>query len=647
MSVDIVNLIESNPITKLNGNYQSKMIEKVKNNFNEYEQQMFIASFYCYLNYNKTDFVIDLDNIWKWLGFNQKVKAKILLEKHFIIDKDYKMLLSQPGKQTICTGSGGHNKEIFMLTVKTFKSFCLKASTKKADEIHEYFIKLEELLQEILQEEHNELNLQLKDTKLKLENKDIQIQKISEEKDIQIQTIQKTSEQEKQQILEETIIQQFPKNTECVYIGSIDNTNDNNECLIKFGQSNNLSARITAHKNDFKNFKLIGAFKVQNKVEIENAIKHHPKIKKQIRSLIINEENYKELISIDTYCTINKINKYIKDIIESKICNIDNFNLLVEENEKLKTENFALEEEIKNNKIMNDKCLLKINELEEVITKQNEKIDFFINEYETETEKVDVDQISLIPQNELTDKFDKFIKEECIVRHDVESSSIDIEAQFRIWMKTKPTKEIYHEFKSYLNIKFKPKRLNEQTKNQVVHGFQGVMLKPIEYKKIFVNSDTENFIFNVCNFAPNNRILNSVLLDEYKRWKKSLNKSSISDKDDLKDLTIYLEQCSYVQKGAIWIGNNEIKKTLDKGNYGYYGISLKTDDPYIHKANSSTGKKVNKIETSTGMVLNTWDTIAKAASYEKISPAKMSRSISNNVKFDNNYHYITFSDVVV
>ena len=59
MSIDIVNLIESNPITKLNGNYQSKMIEKVKNNFNDYEQQMFIASFYCYLNYNKTDFVID------------------------------------------------------------------------------------------------------------------------------------------------------------------------------------------------------------------------------------------------------------------------------------------------------------------------------------------------------------------------------------------------------------------------------------------------------------------------------------------------------------------------------------------------------------------------------------------------------------
>jgi len=36
---------------------------------------------------------------------------------------------------------GGHNKETFMLNIDTFKKFCLKAGTKKADEIHEYYIK--------------------------------------------------------------------------------------------------------------------------------------------------------------------------------------------------------------------------------------------------------------------------------------------------------------------------------------------------------------------------------------------------------------------------------------------------------------------------------------------------------------------------
>ncbi len=48
-----------------------------------------------------------------------------------------------------------------MLTVNTFKKLCLKAGTKKADEIHDYYIKLEELLHETLNEETNELRIQL------------------------------------------------------------------------------------------------------------------------------------------------------------------------------------------------------------------------------------------------------------------------------------------------------------------------------------------------------------------------------------------------------------------------------------------------------------------------------------------------------
>ena len=142
MSVDIVNLIESNPITKLNGNYQSKLVEKVKNIFSNYEQQIFLSSFYCYLNYNsKTDFVIDLDNVWQWLGFGQKVNAKRVLEKNFKINEDYKLLLCQSAKQTTESkedSRGGHNKETFMLNIETFKKYCLKAGTKKADEINDY-----------------------------------------------------------------------------------------------------------------------------------------------------------------------------------------------------------------------------------------------------------------------------------------------------------------------------------------------------------------------------------------------------------------------------------------------------------------------------------------------------------------------------
>ena len=164
MSVDIVNLIENNPITKLNGNYKSKLITKVQNSFNNYEQQMFIASFYCYLKHDyKNDFIINLDNVWKWLDFSSKHKSKELLNKHFIINKDFRTLLTPLGEQTNTSFTpelagekkdtrGGHNKEIIMLNIETFKKFCLKAGTKKADEIHEYFINLENIMFEITKE---------------------------------------------------------------------------------------------------------------------------------------------------------------------------------------------------------------------------------------------------------------------------------------------------------------------------------------------------------------------------------------------------------------------------------------------------------------------------------------------------------------
>ena len=95
--LDIVKLIEDNPITKLSSDYNIKLLSKIKENFTDFEQQLFLSSFYCYLNCDPiNDFVIDLDNVWKWLGFSQKIRAKELLKKNFCIDKDYiKSLLLQ------------------------------------------------------------------------------------------------------------------------------------------------------------------------------------------------------------------------------------------------------------------------------------------------------------------------------------------------------------------------------------------------------------------------------------------------------------------------------------------------------------------------------------------------------------------------
>ena len=160
-SINIVNLIEKNPIMKLGDTYNNKLLIKIKENFTEIEQQIFISSFYCYLNYHQTnDFVIDLDDIWNWLGFQQKYHAKHLLEKNFIINTDYKILLPNIRDQPKI-GRGGHNRSSIVLNIKSFKRLCIKSETKKAKEIHEYFLKLEELLYQVIHDESTELKLQL------------------------------------------------------------------------------------------------------------------------------------------------------------------------------------------------------------------------------------------------------------------------------------------------------------------------------------------------------------------------------------------------------------------------------------------------------------------------------------------------------
>jgi len=367
MSVDIVNLIESNPITKFSGDYQSKLIEKVKNKFTEYEQQIFLASFYCYLKYDyKNDYVIDLDNIWQWLGFSQKVNAKMLLEKQFIINLDYtKSLLSHQKQPT--NAKGGHNKETFMLNVKTFKLFCIKAGTKKADEIHEYFIKLEEILQEILMEESNELKLQLEQQKTKTKF-------LVDKKQLEFETkleIQKVLEREK------ILLNEYASLGPIVYIIKV-KTLENGQYIIKIGESRKgIQNRYTEHKNKYEECLLLDCFSVQNSKDFESFVHNHDNVKLNKVYNLSGHETELELFLIGkklSYQTLlNIINSNIKyfngnDTTRLEL-EIEKLNLMLEIKSS-NTDNLLIQELIKNVQ----QLTIKINTLEQTNKEVLEKL---------------------------------------------------------------------------------------------------------------------------------------------------------------------------------------------------------------------------------------------------------------------------------
>ena len=144
--------------------YNNDIINLLKENFTSEEQQLFIQNFRMYLEYGEDDtkFPIDFDIVWKWSGFTQKIHAKQLLIKYFkendnfIIQKnrsrgtDSGFLTPEQSNKI----NGVQNKETIMLNVSTFKKFCLKSSTKKADEIHDYYIKMESILNKYFKENY-------------------------------------------------------------------------------------------------------------------------------------------------------------------------------------------------------------------------------------------------------------------------------------------------------------------------------------------------------------------------------------------------------------------------------------------------------------------------------------------------------------
>lgn len=378
MSVDIVNLIENNPITKFSGDYQSKLVEKVKNTFTNYEQQLFLSSFYCYLKYDtKNDFVIDLDNVWKWLGFSIKVNAKNVLEKNFTINVDYKILLLKLQEQKIAPQvggtkkdtRGGHNKETIMMNINTFKRFCLKAGTKKADEIHDYFIKLEELLQEIIKEESDELKQQILTIEDK-KNKEMEI-KINKEKEL-----------EKEKLL----LSQFANAGCIVYIIKV-KTYDNGTYIVKIGESRDgILGRYNECKQKHKNILLLNCFSVDKSRNFERFLLGHKDVNQNRVFNLKGHETEKELILIGTNLTYKSLIKIIED-------NIDNYKYKINE---LLLENQLLKEKISSNQtIVQTNSSSEILELKQIISnlafemlevkKTNQQILEKINSQQTKT----------------------------------------------------------------------------------------------------------------------------------------------------------------------------------------------------------------------------------------------------------------------
>ena len=324
--LDIISLINNSPITTISKDYQTKLLTKIQETFTDSQQQLFVASFYCYLHHNsKNHFVISLDDVWKWCGFARIDPAKVVLVKNFTLDTDYKIVFQQPLENL----KGGRPKEHITMTINTFKKFCLKANTKKADEIHEYYIKLEELLQETMNEEAQELKNQLT---LKTEELTLKEKELSKEKSLRNQILNRRCYD--------------VESGDYVYVFR-DNVNDPNS-LIKIGKTTNLKKREEVYSNINKTGNIIYWQKCKNCDIIERAVHH----------------------LLDSY-RINKMQEFFNCSVELAKTTIKETILFLDKNVVLEENNQIIEQENENNLIEEN--------VEEIL---DEQIDFdkFISE---------------------------------------------------------------------------------------------------------------------------------------------------------------------------------------------------------------------------------------------------------------------------
>lgn len=151
-SVNFAELVQ-NSNTTLSLDLQSKLVDNVNIAFTEQEQQWYVANLFVYMHYHSTnDFPINLEDVFKMIGFAHKKNAKRTLENNFVNGEDFKNRVL-PKEQSSWGGSGG---EEIMLNIDTFKNLCMMAKTDKGKQIRKYYVKLENLYNKLIKEEIEE-----------------------------------------------------------------------------------------------------------------------------------------------------------------------------------------------------------------------------------------------------------------------------------------------------------------------------------------------------------------------------------------------------------------------------------------------------------------------------------------------------------
>jgi len=340
-SINFKDLVK-NANTTLSFNIETKMINILNKEFNEEEQKWYIANLYIYMHYHPTnDYPINLEDVFKMIGFANKGNAMKTIKSNFTKDEDYKILLVRKDERK---NEGGFNKEDVMLNVDTFKNLCMLAKTKKGKEIRKYYVKLENIYNQLNKEE-------IEQQKILLMEKDV----------------------ENKKKVEMTLRDSFDKRS-VVYLIKI---SMNDEIIYKFGYTDDIITRLRTHKNQIsEDIELVYCIeskdnKLLEKMLIDYLEQYNFRIKRTI-----NYKQQTELFKVnDIEMVKNKLKELNKDVENDKLLIMTLKNKIID----LENENIELKKKISNDEYINH-LKNKIETLEKTINDINEQKSSDVNE---------------------------------------------------------------------------------------------------------------------------------------------------------------------------------------------------------------------------------------------------------------------------
>ena len=476
------NDLVKNSNTSLSLNLQTKMTIILNEEFTEKEQQWYISNLFMYMNYHPTnDYPINLEHVFKMIGFANKGNAMKTIKSNFVKDEDYKILLVRTDERL----HGGQNHEDVMLNIDTFKNLCMFAKTQQGKEIRKYYVKLENIYNKIIKEE-------IENQKLLLEKEKENTQKLLKENEI------KLKEKEKELSKEKTLRNKM-LNRRCFdvqdgeYVYLYQDIIDNPDSLLKIGKSTKLINREEFYSNVNKSGGIVFNMKCIDCSLIEK-ICHHMLDKFRVNKM-------QEWFNID----IELAKSTIKNIVKI----VDSRNSIPQVNEFL--QNFKISD-----------------------------VDVYNVETAEISEKAEINVQQTNTKQIQPDDFSGFLENCCEIGDQFFTAKEELTKAFRIYTKNTIEKSIKEKLNTFLKDKFKSGvEFYDNIRRNVWRGFK---LKPLTFS---VNdhdniTDYERFILDKCQINYLNRISYTDFFDEFVNYKKIENPGYILDYKDKQKIQNYL-----------------------------------------------------------------------------------------------------------